>query len=288
MARISWHPRGRFVEVEGRRAHVVDAGDGPPVLLLHGFLHSSYTWRHTIETLARGHRVIAPDLLGCGWSDRGEGDYGLEGLGRWVTGTLDALGVGDLHAAVGNSLGGGLLLDLAARAAGRRVDRLALVSPLAATLPVPSLPFKLLGLPLLEPLFRATAGNLGFVRHALSWFAYRGRAVDEEVLHGFAPLERPGSLRTATGIAAALWEASAAIEARLAQVQAPTLLVWGKRDGVLPLPYGRRVAELLPRARFEVIDHVGHCAHEEDPDRFHALLAELLAAGERPGLRRAA
>jgi pimeloyl-ACP methyl ester carboxylesterase len=283
---ISWHPQGRFVEVQGRRAHVVDTGEGPPVLLLHGFLHSSYTWRRTIEALAPRHRVIAPDLLGCGWSDRGDGDYGLEGLGRWVAGTLDALGVGDLHAAVGNSLGGGLLLDLALRAP-RRVARLALVSPLAATLPVPSLPFRLLGLPLLEPLFRATAGNPSFVRRALSLLAYRGRPVDDEVLHGFTPLERQGSLRTATAMAGALWEASASIQRRLGELDVPTLLVWGARDGVLPLVYGKRVASLVPRARFEVLDGLGHCAHEEDPARFHALLDELLGAA-RPGLRSAA
>src|SRR5688500_9104357 len=110
VARISWHPQGRFVEVAGRRAHVVDVGEGPAVLLLHGFLHSSYTWRHTIERLSKRHRVIAPDLLGCGWSDRGDGDYGLDGLGGWVAGVLDALGVGELHTVLGNSLGGGLAL----------------------------------------------------------------------------------------------------------------------------------------------------------------------------------
>lgn len=273
---ISWHPQGRFVEVEGRRAHVVDAGQGPPILLLHGFLHSSFTWRDTVEALARRHRVIVPDLLGCGWSDRGAGDYSLAGLSRWTAGVLDALGVGDLHAVIGNSLGGTLAVDLALREPSR-VGRLALVSPLLATLPVPSLPFRVLGLPVFESLFRATAGNPAFVRRALSWVAYRRRVVDHDVLHGFVPLEREGSLLTATSMAGALHATSAAIEARVPSLVTPTLLVWGARDGVLPLSYGRRVAELIPAASLEVFDDCAHCAHEEDPARFHGLLDAHLA-----------
>jgi pimeloyl-ACP methyl ester carboxylesterase len=273
---ISWHPQGRFVEVEGRRAHVVDVGQGPPVLLLHGFLHSSFTWRATVDALAERHRVIVPDLLGCGWSDRGQGDYSLEGLSRWTAGVLDALGVGALHAVLGNSLGGAIAVDLALRDPAR-VGRLALVSPLVATLAVPSLPFRLLGLPVFESLFRVTAGNPTFVRHALGWVAYRRRVVDHDVLHGFVPLERPGSLLSATGMAGALHAASASIEARVASLVTPTMLVWGARDGVLPLSYGRRVAELLPAARLEVFDDCAHCAHEEDPARFHALLEAFLA-----------
>lgn len=284
---ISWHPQGRFVEVDGRRAHVVDVGQGPPVLLLHGFLHSSFTWRATVDALATRHRVIVPDLLGCGWSDRGAGDYTLEGLSRWTAGVLDALGVGDLHAVIGNSLGGTLAVDLALREPAR-VGRLALVSPLLATLPVPSLPFRVLGLPVFEALFRATAGNPAFVRHALGLVAYRRRVVDHDVLQGFVPLERQGSLLTATSMASALHATSASIEARAPSLVTPTMLVWGARDGVLPLSYGRRVAALLPAARLEIFDDCAHCAHEEDPARFHALLDALLAPALATELERRA
>ena len=100
---------------------------------------------------------------------------------------------------------------------------------------------------------------------------------DHDVLHGFVPLERAGSLLAATGMAGALHATSASIEARVASLVTPTMLVWGAHDGVLPLSYGRRVAELLPAARLEVFDDCAHCAHEEDPPRFHALLDAFLA-----------
>lgn len=275
---MSWHPDGRYVEVLGRRAHCVDAGRGPAVLLLHGFLHSSWTWRFTLESLvARGFRVIAPDLLGAGWSDRGPGDHSLPALRGWVDGVLGALGVEHLHAAVGNSLGGAVAIDLALERPGR-VGRLLLVSPLAAALPLPGLPLRLLGHRAFEPVFRATAANPDFVRRALGLLAYRKVPVDEAVLAGFAHLARPGSLRSAIETARQFWPASVSVAGRLHALRAPTVLVWGARDGVLPLRYGRAVAARLPAARLEVFEDCGHCPQEEDPIRFQAVLAAFLGA----------
>ncbi len=273
---MSWHPRGRYVEVEGERVHCVDVGDGPPVLLLHGFLHSSFTWRETLRALAPHHRVLAPDLRGFGWSDRRAGDYTSAGLARWLDRVLVALGVRRLAAAIGNSLGGAVLLELALSRPDH-AGHLVLVSPLAAPLRVPALPFRLLGWRGLSPLFRLTAGNPAFVRAALRRTAYRGCEVDAEVLSGFAPLARTGSHAAACAVAGSLWRGSLALSRRLSGLQAPTTLVWGERDGVLPLRYGRAVAALLPQARFEVLPGCGHCPQEEQPQRFHALLGEVLA-----------
>jgi len=278
---VGWHPRSRYVEVEGRTAHCVDAGAGPPVLLLHGFLHSSWTWREAVHDLAPRYRVLAPDLRGFGWGDRGPGDYSLAGLGRWVEGVLDALGVGRLAGAVGNSLGGAILLDLALRDPGR-VERLVLSSPLAAPLRVPTAPFRLLGLRVFGPLYQLTAGNPAFVRRALGLAAYRRRPVDDEVLRGFATLGRAGSHGATCAVAGALGAGSADLAARLEArgggALPPTLVVWGERDGVLPWRlYGRAVRARLPDARWELFEGCGHCPHEEEPERFAALVRGWLA-----------
>lgn len=288
---MGWHAGSRWLDLpvrtpdgalEPRRAHVVDVGEGPGVLLLHGFLHSSWTWRETLAALVPRHRVLALDLLGFGWSDRG-GDGTLPGFRAWIDGALAALGVERLALACGNSLGGGLALDLAARRPGL-VERLAAVSPLGAPLPLPELPLRLLGAPALGPLFRWTAANPAFQRRALGLAAYKRGPVCDARLFGFSTLDRPGSHDAAVRTARGLGPASRAIAAALPTVEQPALVVWGARDGVLPLrSHGRAVADALPAARLEVFDDCGHCAHEEDPARFAAALEALLA---RPAARR--
>lgn len=276
---MGWHPRSRWLTVEGRHTHVVDVGRGPTVLLLHGFLHSSWTWRSTLDALAARYRVIAPCLPGFGWSQAEAGDVSLPALTRWLTGLLDALEVSRLACALGNSLGGGACLALA-HAAPARVERLALVSSLGPRLRLPRWPLQALGLPAFLPVFQRTAGNPGFVRHALALTAYKRRAVDEEVLRGFAHLGRAGGHQAALAHARELTPSTAALSGLLPQVQTPTLVVWGALDRVLPLPYGRKVAARIPGARLEVFEDCGHCAHEEDAPRFLALLRAFLAPAQ--------
>lgn len=277
---MSWHPGSKFLTVDGRQAHCVDVGRGPTVLLLHGFLHSSYTWRSTIAALSGRYRVIAPCLFGFGWAGRGPSDYSLEGFTGWVRGILDALGVRRVHATLGNSLGGGIALRLALQEPAR-VGRLVLVSTLGPTYPVPGLPLRLLNFKAFEPLFRATAGSAPFIRRALSWTAYKRIPVDQAVLAGFAQLRRPGSLTSAVETARQLWPASKWLGRRLEQVRVPTLVVWGRRDSLLPLAYGRRAAARIPGARLEVFQECGHCAHEEHPDRFNLLVERFLQEEQR-------
>ena len=272
---MGWHPRSRWLQVDGRRTHVVDVGRGPALLLLHGFLHSSWTWRAALEPLAARHRVIAPCLPGFGWSDAEAGDVSLPALVRWLGALLDELEVPRLHCALGNSLGGGACLALA-HAAPQRVERLALVSPLGAWLPVPALPLRALGLQALEPVYQRTAGRPEFVRRALQLTAYRKRTVDDEVLRGFAHLSRPGSHQATLAHARELSASSAALVKLVPEVRVPALLVWGAQDRLLSLAYGKTVAARLANARLEVFEDCGHCAHEEDPQRFLGLLRPFL------------
>lgn len=284
----SWHASGRLVPVGGRRLHVVDVGEGPPVLLLHGFLHASWTWRRTIAALARTHRVIAPDLPGAGWSDRG-GDLGLEALTGAIRDLQDGLGVGPFELAVGNSLGGAVLLRLLLEEPAR-ARRLALVSSLGPRLNVPDLPLAALRASLLEPLFRFTAGNPAFVRRALGLLAYRRVPVCDEVLDGFRPLARPGSHIAACDMARGVKPGTAWLEPRLSGLAVPASILWGAGDRVLPLRYGRTLAGLLRGADLEVWDDCGHCPQEEDPARFEAWLRARLPArltAEEPEARAA-
>jgi pimeloyl-ACP methyl ester carboxylesterase len=105
--------RHRFVEVDGVRFHVAEAGQGEPLLLLHGWPQHWYEWRYLIDELAGDFHIVCPDLRGLGWSDAPASGYEKERLVDDVIGILDALGIERVHL-IGHDWGGwvGFLLCL--------------------------------------------------------------------------------------------------------------------------------------------------------------------------------
>ncbi|MBL4846578.1 MAG: alpha/beta fold hydrolase [Planctomycetes bacterium] len=274
---MSWHRESRFLALPQGRAHVVDHGQGPAVLLLHGFLHSAWTWRELIEPLAaRGLRVIALDLYGYGSSaEVAQGEaLDLACWRRWLDDALAALGIDRLALACGNSLGAALILDLSERLP---TERLALINPLCARLRLPRLPFRLLGLRPLRGLFGLTAGQPAFTRRALRLTAYREHPVDAEVLRGFRHLSRPSAHHAACATAESLGSISghAASLAPRVSTSTPTLCLLGERDAVLGRRYRARVEAALPGARVVRLARSGHCPQEGDPARVLSELDQL-------------
>ena len=110
--------------------HVRVAGplDAPPLLLVHGFMTSSYSWRYVIADLARDHRVYAPDLPGAGRSDKPDRAYRADDLAQAIGLVIDALGIRGCRV-IGNSLGGYLCMHLALRDPGAMSRLVNLHSP---------------------------------------------------------------------------------------------------------------------------------------------------------------
>jgi len=282
---VTWHPDGRFVEVLGRRVHLVDVGTGPPVLLLHGFLHSSSTWRHCLRELAGEYRLLAPDQIGTGESSRGPWDWSISGLMRIVEALLAALQVETLHAAVGSSLGGATVARLALHAP-RRVRRLVLVDSVGGGRHAFPLPVQHSGHPAIESMVSWLASRPRVGRALLGRIAYRRIPVDDEVLEGFTRgFVVPGTFAAAAGIARALPPGSAALSRRLHEIPQPTLVIWGAKDPLIPLRIGRRMASRIPGARQAVLPDSGHCPQEEDPGRFVELLRGFLLSDLEQGAR---
>lgn len=119
-----------YVDVAGTRLHVAEAGEGPPVLLLHGWPQHWWVWRKVIPALASERRVICPDLRGFGWSDAPPGSYEMQGFADDVLALLDELDLDEVEL-VGHDWGGytGFLLCLQAPERIRHYLALGVVHP---------------------------------------------------------------------------------------------------------------------------------------------------------------
>lgn len=260
-------------------------GDGPAVLFLHGMAGSSRTWREVLPTIAKTHKVIAPDLVGHGESAKPMGDYSL---GAYASGLRDLLGILDVPrvTVVGQSLGGGVALQLAYQHP-ELVDRLVLVAAgglgreVSWLLRMLTLPGAELTMPLLFPSVARDVGNriwdimrrLGLANpHAEEmWMAY-------ESLTGVE--NRQAFLKTLRSVVEPGGQSVSALDRLYLAALMPTMIVWGDDDPIIPVDHGYRAHELIPGSRLEIIEGVGHFPHVECPEKFCELLLDFLATSE--------
>lgn len=257
-------PASRFVEVAGQQVHVEQAGAGEPVVLVHGFGASTYSWRQVLPEVAERRRAIALDLSGFGWTERPRDParYTRDGQVALILGSMDALGIERVHL-VGHSYGGALVLALAVRHP-ERVRSLLLVDSAAPTYP-DDRRRRLAGIRWLNGLFlRSLALRENGVRKALLASIHDDALVTPELVAAY--LERlriEGVTDAYYGLTAPVRDKGETVD--LAKVAAPTLVVWGAEDRLVPVEDGRQATARIPDARFEVFEKIGHMPMEECP-----------------------
>jgi 2-hydroxymuconate-semialdehyde hydrolase len=231
-----------FTEIDGTRVHFIDEGQGPAVLLLHGFLSPLETWKGLIPVLAKRHRVIALDLKGFGWTDRPEGDYSPEAQARLALGLLDQRGI-DRVAVIAHSWGAFVALAMALMAK-ERVSRLALYAALQAE------EFRT------APLWiRSSDIARAKAREMLSIGFYDENNVPNDLVDALErAFQHPGTMAATRAV---LRDFTAA-ESSYGLVTQPILLLWGLRDALTPLKYGERLASHLPNAKLVAYPRCGH------------------------------
>jgi pimeloyl-ACP methyl ester carboxylesterase len=272
----------QYRTVHGYRRAFVLAGHGPALLLIHGIGDSSDSWRPVLEGLARTHTVIAPDLLGHGRSEKPRADYSVAAYANGMRDLLSVLEI-DRVTVVGHSLGGGVAAQFAYQFPDR-CERLVLVdsggvgrsvSPLLrlATVPGAELLMPLFGLPPVRTLSRLAAELLRQFDTAL------GRDA-EEMLAVFDALPdtsaRQAILRTLRSGVDWRGQVITMLDRAYLAEGIPTLLVWGRRDAIIPLGHGRLAHAAIPGSELEIFDEAGHFPHHADPDRFVQVVADFM------------
>jgi pimeloyl-ACP methyl ester carboxylesterase len=265
---------GKFLDVLDARVRYLDVGEGPPVVLIHGFASSLETWDQLVPVLSERHRVIALDLKGFGWTDRPEGDYSPRAQADLVFALLDRLEV-DKTSVVAHSWGCSVALAMAL-ARPERVERLGLFDAWVFDEQVPMF-FRwsrLSGMG--EFLFALYYNERPDERLALAFFD--PMVVPEVLVEAVErALARPGT-RAAT-LAAVRGLDLAEMEKNYAGIGHPTLLLWGREDAVAPLIFGERLVRELPRARLITYPRCGHFPMLEAFAESSRDLAAFLAGG---------
>jgi 2-hydroxy-6-oxo-6-(2'-aminophenyl)hexa-2,4-dienoate hydrolase len=265
----------RYVDAGGLRTHYLEAGDpqSPTVVLMHGGgagADATGNWHHTIPHLARTHHVIAPDMVGFGRTAKPEGfEYSQAARNRHLIDFFTALRM-ERAAIVGNSMGGATALGLA-MSRPELVDRLVLMGSAGlnseiteALKPIVFYDYTVAGM---EKLIAALTGK----RFAVSPDLVRRRhelSTDPDTRRAYTATM--GWIREQGGLFYA--------EDDIRRVHAPTLVVNGKEDLVVPMRNAYRFLELLPNSWGYFIPHCGHWAMLEAPVDFVAATTSFLHA----------
>ena len=268
--------------VAGHRMRYLRAGSGPAVVLLHGLMGYSFSFRFNIPELAKHFTVYAPDMLGIGFSDRPPHlDYSLRANAERILEWLDLISVSSLNL-LGTSHGGGVATTVAALAVDNRAPRIERLMLVAAINPWSAIGKKrvaLLSTAIGTGVFRRSFPHLLAVH---SFFLKRmygdPRRVTSETLEGYAaPLAQHGGADYGLGVVRTWVDDVQCLQSMYPKLHGiPTLLIWGDRDVAVSPASAHKLHEALPGSELVMLSGIGHLPYEECPDHFNRILLEFL------------
>ena len=268
------------------KIHVREWGSGPPLLLIHGFMTSSYSFRHVLEPLGRHHRLLIPDLPGAGRSDKPDVSYDAPSLARFVVELVDALGVRGC-VALGNSLGGYLSMRAVLHDPGVFSRLVNVHSP-----GLPELRLSALGALVKVPGTRALTAYLAR-RSPLRWVHRNVHYYDESLKSLEEAREYGTPLSTAEGSwafsrmlaevlrprdLAEFEQALAARRDRGLGFPIPLQLIYAEQDPMVPPAIGKRLSALVPDAEVHWLGETSHFTHVDSPERLVPLVSRFFSA----------
>jgi pimeloyl-ACP methyl ester carboxylesterase len=278
-----------WMDIAGARMHYLRAGAGPALILVHGLLGYSFSWRFTMPALAPYATVYAPDMLGAGFSDRAPGiNHSMRGTAQRLLLFIEKLGITSFDL-LGTSHGGAIAMMAAAEClrpeARLRIRRLILVAPVN--------PYSAHGRRL-APFFGSRFGGAVF-RHTVARMTFLFRYghkrlyanrdnIPAGTLEGYmAPLAVPGLFEHGLSIVRTWSRDLRELEATLPKLApVPALLIWGRKDPAVYASSAAPLAQHFPDSRTLIFDGVGHLPYEECPEEFNRALIEFLTEKRLP------
>lgn len=262
-------PDAKRVSISAGSLAYVDTGEGPPVLMLHGFPTSSKLWRREMMLLGSRMRVIAPDLLGHGDSDKpAQADLSVSAQALYVRELLDTLGIAQM-AVIGHELGGGIAQLLALEGLVKTmvlVDSVAFDAwPGEHIAELQAVPQRHRSEQTMDRFIRS------FVDRGISRAGRRDPAIAEMYLEPWR------------GDPSAFFRAAAALDGHglpepegLAGLDLPTFILWGEDDPFVASDVGERLGDAIPGSMVALLPGCSHLVHEEAPETVDPLIYQFL------------
>lgn len=286
MTTTAWQHRD--ILTNGIRMHYVTQGEGPLIVLMHGFPEFWYSWRFQIPFLADlGYRVVAPDLRGYNDTDKPRRGYDIATLLRDIEGLIKGLGY-EKAIIVGHDWGGALMWQFGLKYPHMTERLIGLNAPPPWTFARElrkreqlrkSWYIFFFQLPLL-PELALRRKECELIARMLSASAVQKSAFSEEVLeHYREAMSKPGALTAALNYYRSLWRSRSSLYAlsdTKEQIERPTLLIWGEQDIALSLNMTYGLEEWVPQIEIKRIPDSGHWVQQEKPELVNQLIREFL------------
>lgn len=257
----------KYATVFGAKIHYLEAGSGPTVILLHGLGGSAANWAPTIAPLAQKYRVLVPDQIGFGKSDKPMLNYRVATLVDFLDGFYKQAGV-QKASLVGNSLGGFTAAAFAI-AHPEKVDKLVLVDAAGFAVTGDLDPKVLNGL---NPSTRQQVKDLlGLV------FFNKEQFSSDMAIDGFlASRVTAGDQYTIQRFIDSIARGEDMLDGKLSAIKQSTLIVWGREDGLTLLSMGQRFNKEIAGSQIFIIEKCGHVPQLEKPAEFNTALLKFL------------
>jgi pimeloyl-ACP methyl ester carboxylesterase len=267
-----------YVDCGDCKMRCLRAGSGPALLLIHGIMAYSFSWRYNLDAFAESHTVYALDLAGVGFSERKRDlDVSLRGSAERLLRFMHALGLESADL-LGTSHGGALSM-LAASLAPERFDRVVLVDPVNPWSNFGSFRIRVLSTAMGAACMKAM---MPVSRPLRAWALRRmyadPRRIKPGTLDGYeAPLKLPGVMDHLLGMVKT-WRADLReIEPALTRIaDKPVLLIWGECDGAVDPRSAKELMKRLRNAQLRLFPGVGHLPYEEAPEEFNRVVLDFL------------
>jgi pimeloyl-ACP methyl ester carboxylesterase len=265
-----------FIDVDGVKMHYQEKGTGTPLVLLHGYTSSTYSWKDVLEPLSKSFHVIAVDLKGFGLSEKPDGDYTRRAQAVLIAHLLAQLNI-EKAWLCGNSMGGEVALNVAV-SNPQRVAGLILIDSAGVEVPGSgSLAPSYLLIPVVGRVLTALALRSDrLVREGLEKSFYdRSKVTNDRVAAYYLPLKTRGGQLAA--LRARTQAGQFPVEPELGRINVGTLILWGAQDTLIPVTAGHKLNALIKRSKLVTFENCGHLPQEEMPERVVAEITQFIS-----------